>query len=298
MPLITLHGADLGDETTPRVSVGVEVMEQIPEDIREGHGIGIEDGDEFRSRVHGAQGVRQCAALESIPRVTVNDREAIDLPPGFEDLHRPVRRVVDEDDLVVRVVQPGAGLQQAANNPFFVVGRDVNRDKWLVAKRQPFGAIAIGMLLDNPAATRDPSQPGEMPALLPGPIAVPAGTKEGEQEHRRRGQVVLEGVGEEERAHTEGDQCQLETQPAEEARVASAGQGDAGRRPADDREDWERGDENGEEDEQADQPAPEPLAERPGVQTLPGRACFGIRVRAARGDTHRTHAISPELRVC
>ena len=257
VPLITLHRADLGDETRPRVSVGIEVMEQIPENIRERYGVGIKDGDEFRSRVHGSQGIGQCATLESIPGVTVNDGEAIDLLPWFEDRHRPVRRVVHEDDLVVRVVQPGAGLEQAGNNPLFVVGRDVNRDKRLVTERQPFGAIAIGMLSGDPAATHDPSQSADVSRLaLPRSAPVPAGTKEGEQEHRRRGQVVLKGVREEERAHPERDQRQFETEPVEKARIARAGEGDACRGAADDGKDGERRDKDGDENEKTDEPAP------------------------------------------
>ena len=156
VPLIALHGTDFVEGARPRISLAVEVVEQIPQDIREGHGVRIEDGDEFCSRVHIAQRITQRAAFESIPRVAVDDREAIDLLPGFEDLHRSVRGVVDEDDLVVGVVQLGAGLEQATHDPLFVVGRDVNRDKGLVSERQPPGAIAVGMRFGGPAATCNP----------------------------------------------------------------------------------------------------------------------------------------------
>src|SRR5207248_10764745 len=124
-----------------------------------------------------------------------------------------------------------------------------------------------GMLFGGPAATRNPCQVAEA-LFLSGRISIPARTEKAEEEHCRGGQVVLEGVGEEERAHAEGDQRQLEAEPVEQACVASGSQRDAGRRTADDGKEGERRDQNRDEDEQADQPAPEPLTERAGAQAL------------------------------
>src|ERR1700730_11190706 len=141
------------------------------------------------------------------------------------------------------------------------------------------------MLLGDPAATMNPSQTTEV-SRLPRPVLAATGTKDPEQQHRRRRKVVLKGVGKKEGAHAEGNQRQLQTEPVEKARVARAGKGDTRRGPSHDGKDWERGDKDGEEDEEADQEAPEPFAERPGSQTLLGVACVGIRLRVARGNTH------------
>src|SRR5437660_12690193 len=96
----------------------------------------------------------------------------------------------DEDDLVVGVVQLRAGLEQAADDALLVVGRDVNRDEGLVAKRQPFGAVPIGVL-GGPAAASDAYEVAEA-LLLPGPGPFMPGPEEGQEEHRGGGQVVLQ----------------------------------------------------------------------------------------------------------
>ena len=111
MPLVALHGADFGEGARCLVSVAVEVIQEVVEDIRKRHGVGIEDGHVLGARIHGPESMRQRATLVSIPGIPVNDLEAIDVAPGLEDLHGSVRRVIDEDDLVVRIVQPGAGFE-------------------------------------------------------------------------------------------------------------------------------------------------------------------------------------------
>ena len=111
MPLVALYRADLGKGARSLVSVAVEVIKEIVEHVRKRHGVSIEDGDELGARIHGPQRMRQRATLVSIPGIPVNDLEAIDVVPGLEDLHGSVRRVIDENDLVAGIVQPGAGFE-------------------------------------------------------------------------------------------------------------------------------------------------------------------------------------------
>src|SRR5712691_9491678 len=147
--------------------------------------------------------MRQRATLVSIPGIPVNDLEAIDVVPGLEDLHRPVRRVIDEDDLVVGIVQSGAGFEQPANHPFLVVSRDMDGDKRVVPKLQLPIAVADRMSASIGAPANDPGETVEALLVLAAFIPVPPGTEECQEEDRRRSQVVLERVGEEERTHAE-----------------------------------------------------------------------------------------------
>src|SRR5205807_7963207 len=115
-------------------------------------------------------------------------------------------------------------------------------------------------------------------------VPVPPGTEEGKEEDRRRSQVVLERVGEEERTHAECDQGQFQTEPAQQARVATDRQGHACGGAPHDGEDRQRGDKDSDEDEHPDQPAPDVFAER---ATNPGLlGWIGVLLRAAKRKTH------------
>src|SRR2546425_4893381 len=110
--------------------------------------------------------MRQRATLVSIPGIPVNDLEAIDVVPGLEDLHGPVRRVIDEDDLVVGIVQSGAGVEQPANHPFLVVRRDMDGDKRVVPKLQMSITGSTGISVSIRAPAKDPGETVETRMVL------------------------------------------------------------------------------------------------------------------------------------
>jgi len=101
-----------------------------------------------------------------------------------------------------------AGLEQATDDPFLVVGRDVDGDKALVSELQRPIAGPVGTPAWIHAAANDPRQTAEASLALLAVIVVPR-PEERQKEHGGRGQVVLERVGEEERAHPQRDQRQL-----------------------------------------------------------------------------------------
>src|SRR6267378_5623422 len=160
----------------------------------------------------------------------------------------------------------------------------MNGDKWVVAKLQISIAGSARISASVRAAAKDSGETVDALLVLTACVPVPPGTEEGKKEDRRRSQVVLERVGEEERTHAECDQGQLQTEPAQQARVATERQGHACGGATHDGEDRQRGDKDSDEDEHPDQPTPDVFAER---ATNPGLlGWIGVLLWAPRRKTH------------
>src|SRR6266550_755883 len=121
-------------------------------------------------------------------------------------------------------------------------------DKRVVAKLQMSIAGFARISASVRAAAQDPGETVEALPVLAACVPVPPRTEECKEKDRRRSQVILERVGEEERTHAERDQGQFQTEPTQQTRVAIERQGHARGGDPDDSEDRQRGDKDRDED--------------------------------------------------
>src|SRR3981189_2687 len=117
----------------------------------------------------------------------------------------------------------------------------MNGDKRVVAKLQMSIAGSPRLCASVCAAANYPGETGDSLLVLVACVPLPSGTEEGKEEDGRRRQVVLARGGEEERTHAECDQGQFQTEPTQQARVATERQGHARGGAPHDGEDRERG---------------------------------------------------------
>ena len=82
--------------------------------------------------------------------------------PLLEDLHRLVRGVVDDDDLVFGVIELIEACEEALDDTLLVVGRDMDRDERVVAK---VVVIAVAVAVAVAVAT-DAGQAGRVPVAI------------------------------------------------------------------------------------------------------------------------------------
>ena len=153
---------------------------------------------------------RQRSALEAVAVRAMDHLELRPASPGLEDRGCLVGGVVDDDDLVVRVLESRASIEQPGDDALFIEGGDVDGDEGLVPDVEvavPF-AVRVDAVSVSPA--KEPHQSMRMAvavlAMIPG--AIDFREHERRHEHGQSRDVVPHRIQEEEPAEKQRDRRQ------------------------------------------------------------------------------------------
>ena len=174
--------------------IAIEVVQELPNNLRRRHEVGIKNGDEFRSGVYDLQAVVKCGALEAAAVDAVGDLDLGVLCPFLQAVYGRVAGVIGDQNFIVVVVEMGGGLEKAVDNRRFVEHWELNGDEGLllepllcsvsipvsisvvaVAVAQPILSVAVlfpVVTVAIPQAIEALSNPAPVPIPVPITISV------------------------------------------------------------------------------------------------------------------------------